>query len=104
MTRLSKSTGLAAERRDTESRRARTRLLIELGGLVVKAGLHNLVDDDRATLLGGFLLLQDLLAGADPEGPKPADLRLRCRRRGLRAFDADITAKPGQPEEATATR
>jgi Conjugal transfer protein TraD len=32
------------------ARRERTRRLIELGGLVVKAGLVDLTDDDRATL------------------------------------------------------
>ncbi len=36
-------------------RRARTRQLIELGGLVQKAGLVDLTDDDRAALLGAFL-------------------------------------------------
>ena len=36
-------------------RRERTRQLIELGGLVVKAGLVELADDDRATLYGAFL-------------------------------------------------
>src|SRR6516162_5607068 len=38
-----------------QERRARTRHLIELGGLVQKAGLVELADDDRATLLGAFL-------------------------------------------------
>src|SRR4051794_23396315 len=33
-------------------RRARTRQLIELGGLVQKAGLVDLTNDDRASLLG----------------------------------------------------
>ena len=36
-------------------RRKRTRHLIELGGLVVKAGLVNLIGDDRATMLGALL-------------------------------------------------
>jgi hypothetical protein len=52
---------LARARGDTrqwvQDRRARTRRLIELGGLVQKAGLVDLVDDDRATLLGAFLEL-----------------------------------------------
>ena len=38
-----------------KARRERTRHLIELGGLVQKAGLVELVDDDRATLLGAFM-------------------------------------------------
>ncbi|OAN60245.1 conjugal transfer protein TraD [Sphingomonas sp. TDK1] len=33
-------------------RRERTRQLIELGGLVAKAGLVELTDDDRAVLFG----------------------------------------------------
>jgi len=66
-------------------RRARTRHLIELGGLVAKAGLVERVDDDRATLLGAFLNLRDLLDGTGDD--TPTDLKARYRRRGLRAFD-----------------
>ena len=40
-------------------RRERTRHLIELGGLVVKAGLVELTGDDRAVLLGAFLEIAD---------------------------------------------
>jgi len=36
------------------SRRERTRHLIEMGGLVVKAGLDTLANDDRAVLYGAF--------------------------------------------------
>ncbi len=36
-------------------RRKRTRHLIELGGLVVKAGILDLTGDDRATLFGALL-------------------------------------------------
>lgn len=36
-------------------RRERTRQLIELGGLVAKADLIELTDDDRAALYGAFL-------------------------------------------------
>ena len=42
-------------------RRKRTRHLIELGGLVVKAGLVNLTGDDRATILGALLWMADKL-------------------------------------------
>jgi hypothetical protein len=38
-------------------RRERTRHLIELGGLVQKAGLVELADDDRATIYGALLEL-----------------------------------------------
>lgn len=104
MARADKAHGLARLRHDTAERRARTRLLIELGGLVVKAGLHERVGDDRATLLGGLLLLDDLLRGVDAAGPSPADLRTRWRRRGLRAFDAgaaDAAAEGGKRKGGT---
>ncbi len=80
-------------RKSAQDRRARTRHLIELGGLVQKAGLIELVDDDRATLLGAFLDIATLLHGNGPlEDATPADLRTRWRRRGLRTFDADKEA------------
>jgi hypothetical protein len=75
------------------NRRARTRLLIEYGGLVVKAGLAELLEDDRATMLGAFLSLRDQLAGhgddRSAEPVDPATVKQRWRRRGLRTFDAD---------------
>lgn len=37
--------------------------LIELGGLMQKAGLVELAGDDCATLLGGLLALADMLSG-----------------------------------------
>jgi hypothetical protein len=45
------------------ARRERTRHLIELGGLVQKAGLVDLTDDDRATMLGAFLDLANQIRG-----------------------------------------
>jgi hypothetical protein len=71
-------------------RRARTRQLIELGGLVQKAGLVELTEDDRATMLGAFLELAAALRGMGDDAPE--HLRARWRRRGLRAFDADREA------------
>ncbi len=65
-------------------RRERTRHLIELGGLVQKAGLVELTDDDRAVLLGGMLALADMLSGEG--GPQLQEL---WRRRGKRAFEAE---------------
>ncbi len=84
----------ARAREDTrqwvQDRRARTRHLIEIGGLVQKAGLVELVDDDRATLLGAFLeITARLQEDGQPEEGNAADLRARWRRRGLRAFEAD---------------
>lgn len=69
-------------------RRERTHHLIELGGLVTKAGLVDLTNDDRAVLLGGLLELADRLAGADRQ-----DVLALWRRRGRRAFEADALAE-----------
>jgi hypothetical protein len=89
--RLDRDRARADSRQWVQDRRARTRHLIELGGLVQKAGLVELVDDDRATLLGAFLELAARLQGQGDErqGETPSDLRARWRRRGLRAFEAD---------------
>ncbi|KXV67016.1 conjugal transfer protein TraD [Gluconobacter oxydans] len=70
-----------------KQRRERTRHLIELGGLVQKAGLVELTADDRATLLGAFLELAEQLQG--DENPSIADLKTRWRRRGLNRFRAE---------------
>jgi hypothetical protein len=42
-------------------RRKRTRYLIELGGLVVKARIVELTGDDRATIYGALLWMADKL-------------------------------------------
>jgi len=84
-----------------KARRERTRHLIELGGLVQKAGLVELLRDDRATLLGAFLHLADQLQGAEDAGDDPHHLVTRWRRRGLRTFDADReTASASEPAAA----
>jgi hypothetical protein len=44
-------------------RRKRTRHLIELGGLVVKAGIVDLTGDDRAMIYGALLWMADKLQG-----------------------------------------
>jgi hypothetical protein len=89
--RIDRARARADTRQWVQDRRARTRHLIEIGGLVHKAGLVELVDDDRATLLGAFLELAARLQGqgSEHQGESPADLLARWRRRGLRAFDAD---------------
>ncbi|WP_119035203.1 conjugal transfer protein TraD [Hephaestia caeni] len=65
-------------------RRERTRQLIELGGLVVKAELVDLTDDDRATLYGAFLDLANRLQGNDRD-----TALVLWKRRGKRAFDME---------------
>ncbi len=83
---------LEASQRRTKSkdwiadRRQRTRHLIELGGLVQKAGLVELTDDDRAVLLGAFLRLAEILSGDGAENTIAL-----CRRRGKRAFEDAAT-------------
>jgi len=79
-----------------KARRDRTRHLIELGGLVIKADLVELTDDDRATLLGAMMELAGQLRNGDDTGTPPADLVARWRRHGLRAFEADKDVVPVQ--------
>ena len=65
-------------------RRKRTRHLIELGGLVVKAGIVELTGDDRVTIYGALLWMGDKLK---------SDQRERARAlwnaKGKQAFEAD---------------
>lgn len=62
-------------------RRERTRHLIELGGLVAKAELVDLTDDDRAIILGALLDAAARLRDDDADTVKSL-----WRRRGKRAF------------------
>src|SRR3954464_3868946 len=48
-------------------RRKRTRHLIELGGLVVKAGIIDLTGDDRTTILGALIWIAEKLKGDQSE-------------------------------------
>jgi len=48
-------------------RRKRTRHLIELGGLVVKAGIVDLTSDDRAMIYGALLWMAEKLQSEDGE-------------------------------------
>lgn len=70
-------------------RRERTRRLIELGGLVVKAGLVELTDDDRAILYGAFLEIAARIRSGDDD-----QVRL-WRRRGKRAFGDEAHLRAG---------
>ncbi|MEG3125148.1 conjugal transfer protein TraD [Sphingomonas sp. GB1N7] len=64
------------------TRRERTGQLIELGGLVAKSGIIDLVDDDRAIILGALLDITVLLQADDRD-----EMMTLWRRRGKRAFD-----------------
>ena len=48
-------------------RRKRTRHLIELGGLVVKAGVVDMTGDDRAAIYGALLWMADKLRSDERE-------------------------------------
>jgi hypothetical protein len=69
-------------------RRERTRQLIELGGLVTKAGLVELADDDRAVIFG--LLVEAAAALRSEERERALTL---WRRRGKRAFGETALAE-----------
>nr|WP_087576105.1 conjugal transfer protein TraD [Sphingomonas sp. CDS-1] len=71
-------------------RRERTRHLIELGGLVTKAGLVDLTDDDRPTLYGAFLTVADRL-----RSDERANALALWKRKGKRAFEAEQDGKGG---------
>lgn len=97
---LSRRAEAVAARLDTRAwvvqRRERTHHLIELGGLVTKAGLVDLADDDRAALLGGLLELADQLQDAGR-----ADVLARWRHRGHHVFEADAQSDRTKREAAT---
>ncbi|ESQ90245.1 conjugal transfer protein TraD [Asticcacaulis benevestitus] len=79
-------------------RRERTRHLIELGGLVIKAKLDDLTSDDRTVLYGAFLALAAKLKGG--EGAANVEV---WRRTGKRAFDTEaeeIAARAGDVHRA----
>lgn len=65
-------------------RRERTRQLIELGGLVVKAGLVEQADEDRALIYGALLNVASTLRSEQRDRAV-----LLWRRNGKRAFAND---------------
>lgn len=69
-------------------RRERTRRLIELGGLIVKARLDVLVEDDRAAIYGALLGLVQQAAGE-----RSNEVIALWRRKGKRAFEAEAAER-----------
>ena len=65
-------------------RRQRTRRLIELGGLVVKAGIVDLTGDDRAMIYGALLWMADKL-----RSDQGAHARAIWTAKGKHAFGDD---------------
>ncbi|WP_339703548.1 conjugal transfer protein TraD [uncultured Sphingosinicella sp.] len=72
-------------------RRERTRRLIELGGLIVKARFDALVEDDRAAIYGALL---GLVQQAD--GEQRDEVIALWRRRGKRAFATEAMERDSQ--------
>ena len=65
-------------------RRQRTRHLIELGGLVVKAGIVDLTGDDRITIYGALVWMANKLNSKDGE-----HARALWAAKGKQAFEHD---------------
>ena len=65
-------------------RRKRTRHLIELGGLVVKAGIVDLTGDDRALILGALIWIAEKLKSDQSE-----HARAIWTAKGKQALDMD---------------
>ena len=63
-------------------RRKRTRHLIELGGLVVKAGIVDITGDNRAMIYGAMLWMADKLQSDQGE-----HARALWAAKGKQAFD-----------------
>jgi hypothetical protein len=80
-------------------RRKRTRHLIELGGLVVKAGIVDLTGDDPATILGALLWMADKLKSDQGERA-----RALWAARGKQAFGADPATRNETDRTAPAVR
>jgi hypothetical protein len=76
------------ERQD--ARRARTRHLIELGGLVQKAGLVELTGDDRNAIFGGLITIAAML-----HNDRRTEVMAVLAHRGRRAFRGDNDSPSG---------
>jgi hypothetical protein len=81
-------------------RRKRTRHLIELGGLVVKAGVVDLTGDDRAMILGALLWMADKLKSNEGE-----QARALWAAKGKEAFAVDrVTNAPTVSQDTPRAR
>jgi hypothetical protein len=69
-------------------RRRRTRHLIELDGLIVKAGLVELTGDDRATIFGALIWIADKLKSDQAE-----QARVLWAAKGKQALEGDSATR-----------
>jgi Conjugal transfer protein TraD len=80
-------------------RRKRTRHLIELGGLIVKAGIVDLTGDDRAIIYGALLWMADKLKSDQGERA-----RALWAATGKQVFETDPATQNGADRSASAVR
>jgi hypothetical protein len=76
-------------------RRKRTRHLIELGGLVVKAGIVDLTGDDRALIYGALLWMAGKLRSDQGEHAREV-----WTAKGKQAFEADRESEKNTVSQA----
>ena len=84
-------------RRWQVERRKRTRRLIDLGGLVVKARVVDLTGDDRAIILGALLWMADKLQSDQGE-----QARQLWAAKGKQAFKVDPGTHKGADRNVSA--
>ena len=80
-------------------RRKRTRHLIELGGLIVKARVVELTGDDRTVIYGALLWMADKLKSDQGERA-----RALWAAKGKQAFEADPATHNGTDRTVSAVR
>jgi len=80
-------------------RRKRTRHLIELGGLVVKAGVVDLTGGDRVTIFGALIWIAEKLKGDQRE-----QARALWSAKGKQAFEAELTIRSEPDRTAPVAR
>jgi Conjugal transfer protein TraD len=80
-------------------RRKRTRHLIDLGGLIVKALIVELTGDDRAIVYGALLWMADKLQS--DQGEHARELWIA---RGKQAFEGDTATHKGTDRAVPAVR
>lgn len=89
-------------------RRARTRRLIELGGLVAKSGLEEAIaahePDTRAVILGALLELAEAVRTQADDAEPRADIAVWCARgrQALHSADRDPGAESSSDAEVSA--
>ena len=98
--RLEASRARSDTRDWAQARRTRTRQLIELGGLVQKAGLFDQLGSDQAVLLGALLALARQMDALPMEDAETIAIKDRWRQQGLDALRLAAVPLPVSQEGA----